>query len=107
MVRGLLGEVDTFFTANDYVRDLLSPLYRVLHTVRLVPPDRRVPVTGTLVREAMARGDDWRLLVPPEVAAYLDERGLADRFRREFGAATLDPTTTDHGKETAHVLLGR
>jgi hypothetical protein len=37
----------------------------------------------------MARGEDWRALVPPAIAGYLDRNGLVDRFRREFGLATL------------------
>ena len=37
----------------------------------------------------MARGEDWRQLVPPEVAAWMDEAGLVQRFRREFGLQTL------------------
>jgi hypothetical protein len=42
-----------------------------------------------MVRRRMARGEDWRSLVPPRIARYLDERALVDRFRREFGLATL------------------
>jgi nicotinamide-nucleotide adenylyltransferase len=42
-----------------------------------------------MVRRAMARGEDWRTLVPTAVARWLDERRLVERFRREFGLATL------------------
>ena len=34
-------------------------------------------------------GEEWKNLVPPAVAAYLQDRGLVERFRREFGLATL------------------
>ena len=89
MVAGLMGPLDLFVTANAYVRDLLQDVYPITHPVRLVPPERRIPLDGTAVRKAMARGDGWRPLVPPPVAALIDERGLAQRFRREFGLATL------------------
>ena len=89
MVKERFGPLDLFVSDNDYVRDLLRPVYAVELPVRLVPPERRVPVDGTMVRRAMARGDDWQGLVPPKVAAYLEASGLAARFRREFGLATL------------------
>lgn len=89
MVADLLGELDLFVTANPWVWSIMRPYYRLCHPFHLVAPERRVPVDGTLVRRAMARGDDWRPLLPPDVAALLDEQGLVDRFRREFGLATL------------------
>lgn len=89
MVVGMFGPLDLFATANAYVRSLLEHDYRVVHPVWLISPDRRVAVDGTMVRRRMARSDDWRALVPPVVAGYLDEHGLVDRFRREFGAETV------------------
>ncbi|MCC6876527.1 MAG: hypothetical protein IT378_19645 [Sandaracinaceae bacterium] len=90
MVVELLGPLDLFVTANAYVRDLLAADYLIAHPVWLVAPERRVRVDGTTVRRAMAQGGDWRALVPPAVAAYLDESNLVDRFVREFGPATLE-----------------
>jgi nicotinamide-nucleotide adenylyltransferase len=89
MVAGLLGPLDLFVTANAYVRDLMADVYPVVHPVALVPPERRIALDGTAVRAAMARGEAWRGLVPGGVAELIDERGLAARFRREFGLATL------------------
>jgi len=89
MVAGLLGPLDLFVTANEYVRDLLGTVYPVVHPVRLVPPERRIAIDGTGVRRAMAHGDGWRAMVPPRVAEMIDEQGLVERFRREFGLATL------------------
>lgn len=89
MVMDILGPLDLFVTANGYVRSLLEHDYRVVHPVWLIDPDDRIAVDGTMVRRRMARGDDWRELVPPIVAAYLDDRGLVDRFRREFGNETI------------------
>lgn len=81
-----LGPLDLFVTANRYVRDLLAEDYPVVHPVHLVPPGERVAIDGTRVRRAMALGEGWRSLVPPEVADWLEGRGLVERFRREFGA---------------------
>lgn len=89
MVVDLLGPLDLFVTANPYVRDLMREVYRVVHPVSLIPPERRIAMDGTGVRKAMARGEGWREMVPPEVATYLQEEGLVQRFRREWGLATL------------------
>lgn len=89
MVAEMLGPLDLFVTANPYVRDLMQEVYPVVHPVSLIPPERRIAVDGTGVRKAMARGEGWREMVPPDVAAYLEEEGLVQRFRREWGLATL------------------
>lgn len=89
MVVDRLGPLDLFVTANAYVKSLLDRDYTVVHPVHFVPEERRVRATGTATRLAMATGDDWRALVPPAVAALLDEGRLVERFRREFGAETI------------------
>jgi nicotinamide-nucleotide adenylyltransferase len=89
MVTGMLGPLDAFVTANAYVKSLLEGDYRVLHPLELLPVERRVKASGTMVRRAIARGEPWQPLVPPAVARFLEERGLVERFRREFGLATL------------------
>lgn len=89
MVAEMFGPLDRFVTANAYVRNLMTELYTVVHPVRLVPPERRVRVDGTMVRVRMAEGGDWESLVPVETAAFLRERDLVERFRREFGYETL------------------
>jgi nicotinamide-nucleotide adenylyltransferase len=89
MILEIFGPMDAFVTANPYVADLLQGDYAVMHPVRLVSPEDRIPVSGSMVRQQMARGGDWQALVPPPVAAYLVSRGLDERFRREFGLETL------------------
>jgi len=104
MLADLMGPLDLFVTANAYVRDLMQEVYPVVHPVRLLPPERRVPIDGTRVRKAMARGESWREMVPPEVATYLQEEGLVQRFRREFGLATLAldaPEPVDSGPRSS------
>jgi nicotinamide-nucleotide adenylyltransferase len=91
MALDLFGPLDLFVTANPLVRDLLRHDYQIAHPVWLIPAEKRVAVDGTLVRREIARGGEaWRALVPEAVADYLDQAGLVERFRREFGAATLE-----------------
>jgi nicotinamide-nucleotide adenylyltransferase len=89
MVTELFGPLDLFVTANDYVRDLMREVYRVVHPVHLVAPERRIPLDATAVRRAMAHGEGWTEMVPAAVAELIRAEGLDRRFRREFGLATL------------------
>jgi len=89
MVRERLGELDLFVTANPYVRSLVEGFWRVEHPLSLLEPAERVAVDGKAVRRAMARGEAWDRLVPPDVARALRSKGLARRFREEFGLETL------------------
>lgn len=85
MVVEQFSPLDVFITANRYVRDLLRDDWTVIHPVKLVPPEERVEVDGSMVRRAMATGGDWKALVPPEVAVYLETNGIVERVIREFG----------------------
>jgi len=89
MVRERFSDLDIFVTANDRVRKLMAPFYRIVHPASLVPEEKHVPIDGTLVREGIARGGDWRSLVPAAVARYMEQDGLASRTRREFGLEIL------------------
>lgn len=89
MVSERFGELDLFVTANPYVRSLLEGTWRVAHPLEILVPEERVAVEGKEVRRAMARGEAWERLVPGEVARALKARGLARRFREEFGLETL------------------
>jgi nicotinamide mononucleotide adenylyltransferase len=89
MVRERLGELDLFVTANPYVRSLVEPFWRVAPPLALLEPGERVALDGKAVRRAMARGETWERLVPPAVALEMRRRGLARRFRDEFGLETI------------------
>lgn len=89
MVRERFGEIDRFVTANPYVRSLVEGFWTVEHPLALLDPSERVAVDGKGVRRAMARGEEWARLVPPEVARALRAQGLVRRFREEFGLETL------------------
>lgn len=89
MILDLFGQLDAFVTANPYVASLMEADYQIVHPITLVPEEERIPVSGTMVRREMALGGDWQSLVPPQVAAYITDNGLDERFRRKFGLETL------------------
>ena len=89
MILDLFGPLDLFVTDNPYVAKLMAADYRVIRPVALLADDEKIAIDGTMVRRAMAHGDDWQMLVPPAVADYITAYGLDDRFRREFGLQTL------------------
>jgi nicotinamide mononucleotide adenylyltransferase len=84
------GTLDTFISGDAYVTELLKDHYKVIHPASVVPEDKKVRLRATTVRLLMAQGDDdWKQLVSKPVADYLENNGLVDRFRREFGLETL------------------
>ncbi|MBI4144103.1 adenylyltransferase/cytidyltransferase family protein [Candidatus Woesearchaeota archaeon] len=83
------GKLDNFVTANDYVARLLKHDYNILHTLTIIPGEKRFPVTGTIVRYTMACFSPWERLVPEQVADYIKTRKLDERFRREFGQTAI------------------
>jgi len=103
MVRRMFGPLDLFVTANPYVAHLLAGDFRIAHPVHFVAQHQRVPIDGTLVRRLMARGENWRELVPQKVANYIEDKQLDKRFQREFGLRVL---ALDAGKETTNVFMG-
>ena len=42
-----------------------------------------------MVRKAMVQGEDWQELVPDNIAKYILDHKLDERFRNEFGLKTL------------------
>ncbi len=99
LVVDLLSPLDLFVTDNPYVASLLAADYKIIKPVELIPEQARIAVNGTRVRREMARGDGWRDLVPHEIADYIADRQIDDRFRHEFGLQTLalDTIITDEG----------
>lgn len=89
MVKGLYGNLHHFVVENDYVQSLLKDDYSLILPVTLVPVERRVPLSATMVRRAMAMAGPWESMVPLPVASYIKDRSLDARFRQEFGLATL------------------
>ncbi len=81
----LFGKLDHFVTANDYVDDLLKDDYHLLHTLQVIPLDKRVRVNATMVRYAIACGQPWEHFVPEEISKYLKEKKLDERLIKEFG----------------------
>ena len=89
MIIELFGSLDLFITDNPYVSGLVCEDYSVFRPVTFIPEDDRIPIDGTMVRREMARGGNWRNLVPKEIADYITAGRLDARFRREFGLQTL------------------
>lgn len=84
------GELDAFISGNVWVRDLMKEDYDCIVPVSLVQVEKRVRVKGSMVRMEIAKGSElWKKMVPAPVAEYLQEDGLMDRFKKEFGLATL------------------
>ncbi len=88
-VVGHFGKLDYFVSGNSYVSELLQDKYRIIHTAEKIPSEKRTCLRATTVRMEMAKGCDWKRLVPKEVADYLEKNGLVERFRREFGLETI------------------
>jgi nicotinamide-nucleotide adenylyltransferase len=89
MVAEKFGPLEVFFTANPYVRNLLEENYDIQHPVEIIPVSSRIPVTGTEVRLAMARGEPYHHYLPPSILKYLENNDLIARFRQEYGLETL------------------
>lgn len=92
-VKTKFGHLDYFFTGNLYVKTLLDDSYHVAHPAQFIPPDKWIKLRGTEVRLEMARGNEWKNLVPPEVVFYLEQQDIISRFRQQFGAAILESST--------------
>ena len=85
MVRHMMAPLDLFVSANAWVRDLVAEFWPVVHPIHFIPEQQRAPISGTRVRQAMARDEAWQELVPGEVAAYIQSQELDTRLRLEFG----------------------
>ncbi|MBI5698140.1 MAG: hypothetical protein HZC29_06620, partial [Thaumarchaeota archaeon] len=68
----------------------LGDYYRIIHPADIIPREKWIWAKGSIVRMAMARGGNgWKNLVPKEVAQYLEQHNLVERFRIEFGLEIL------------------
>lgn len=89
MVKEMFGELDAFVTDNPYVANLMKDDYRLMRPVDWLDPSEHLRIDGTTVRALMAKGQGWQDWVAPRVAQFIEENGLDERFRREFGLETL------------------
>lgn len=89
-----LREVDAIVTGNPYVKSLLEKDFDIIHPADLVPETKHIRVSGSIVRNLLARGDEWKTLVPSSVSDYITNRGLDKRFRKEFGLETISTYST-------------
>lgn len=91
--------IDAFITGNEWTAELLKQDYKIIHPAELIPEEKWVPLRATMVRIAMARGEDWQRYTPEPVAKYIQENRLDKRFRKEFGLETLAQIMEDAGYE--------
>ncbi len=90
------GKLDHFVSGNDYVRNLLKEDYDIIHPGSLIPKEKHLMLRATEVRVEMARHGNWKAFVPEEVVNYLEDNGLVERFRKEFGLQTLANLLEDY-----------
>lgn len=83
------GALDAFVSGNDYVQNLLKEDYTIIHPADLIAAEKYLRMRATEVRLEMARLGTWKDLIPKEVAAYLTENNLVERFCSEFGVQAL------------------
>lgn len=83
------GNLQYFVSSNDYVRKLLESRYNLLAPTDLIPTKDLLELKGAEVRYEIARYGKWENLVPSPVKDYLINNNLIERFRQEFGLATL------------------
>ncbi len=89
MVHQLFGELDYFITANPYVAKLMENDYALLHPVELLENKDKIKINGEMVRKAMAKGENWKNMVPEEIRLFIQNNHLDERFRLDFGLETL------------------
>lgn len=82
LVTSLFGKLDYLVTGNEYVAELLKNNYHMIHPTSLI---LSLPITATMIRQAMLQGKPWEHFVPKQIAAYMKEEGLVKRFVAEFG----------------------
>ncbi len=85
----IYGKLNHFITTNNYVETLLKEDYDIIHTFTLLPSEKKIFLEATMVRIAMAKGENWEKFVPDSIADYIKENKLDERFCKEFGLATL------------------
>jgi nicotinamide-nucleotide adenylyltransferase len=78
-LRGLLPPFDIVYTNNPLTR-LLFERERI--RVESPPLLEREKLQGVVIRRRLVEGREWKELVPPAVARYLEEVGATERTRR-------------------------
>ncbi len=91
-VNMLVPRYDVVFT-NDRFSIMLFEEYGRGKEVRSVPLLNRVEFSGTEVRRRIAQGEDWRSIVPEQVARVIDE---IDGVRRVRALHSIDGSAHKH-----------
>ncbi|HYM39999.1 MAG TPA: nicotinamide-nucleotide adenylyltransferase [Thermoplasmata archaeon] len=84
-VKSLVPSFDAVVTNSDLVVRLFREHGMKVFSPRLVSRDR---YSGTEVRRRMQKGGDWQSLVPPVVAAFIEEIDGIERIRETYKYST-------------------
>jgi cytidyltransferase-like protein len=84
------GSMDGFFSGDAYVTELLKEHYHIIQPQDIIPEEKMIKLRASQVRLEVALNDEhWKEHVPEEVTKYLEKNHLVERFRQQFGQATI------------------
>jgi nicotinamide-nucleotide adenylyltransferase len=89
-LRGQLPDFDVVYTNNPLTRLLFEREHFRVESPPLVERER---FQGAIVRYRLLRGEDWKQLVPPAVARFLEEIGAQERLHRIAERDGLSPSS--------------
>lgn len=75
-VKKIIPEFNLVYTGNDFTEKLFKEKNIKVRKIKLIPD-----VNATEIRKRILHGDDWKELVPKEVADYVDKIGGAERIK--------------------------
>ncbi len=88
--------IEYLVSGNPYVCELLKNDYEIIHPNLIIPAEKQITIRATQVRFEMALRGNWQSLVPEEVAQYIEQNKLDERFIKEFGLETLVKTIDEN-----------
>ena len=77
-VKSLVPKFDIVYSNNSLVRMLFTSANYIVKQIPLV---KRAEYSATHIRKLMLAGRNWKHLVPPSVAEYLEEIGAINRLK--------------------------
>jgi len=75
-VKEIIPEFDTVYTGNDFTEKLFKEKNIEVRKIKLIPK-----INATEIRKRIIQGNDWKELVPKEVAGYIEKIDGIKRIR--------------------------
>lgn len=75
-VKKLIPEFDIVYTGNDFTEELFKEKNIKLKKIKLIPD-----ISATEIRKRILKGNDWKELVPKEVADYIEKIDGIERIK--------------------------